>query len=160
MTTSEWISVLALIISSGGFAIQARNWFFASPRLHLSLMADAIVIPDDGEGPRASLTVINRGAVATRITHMLVYCYEDCWNKFRRKPILCGVVNSPMVPSDLEVNGTWSGQVLYNAELTKWREEGLAYVGVIASHSDKQYLVRIPKRKPNDVVLNKKVASG
>ena len=61
MTTSEWISVLALSISSAGFALQARNWFMSGPRLSLSVMADAITIPDDGGGDRLALTVINRG---------------------------------------------------------------------------------------------------
>jgi hypothetical protein len=52
MTISEWVSVLALIISSGGFALQARSWLMSGPRLHLSVMGDAMSFPDDGQGVR------------------------------------------------------------------------------------------------------------
>ena len=77
MTASEWCSVLALIISSGGFALQYRNWFMSGPRLRISIMGDAMVIPDDGEGPRAAITVINRGTEPTVITHMVVYAFAS-----------------------------------------------------------------------------------
>jgi hypothetical protein len=40
MTTSEWISVIAFAISSGGFALQARNW--------LASKAQKIYIPKLG----------------------------------------------------------------------------------------------------------------
>lgn len=65
MNSSEWIAVIALIISTDGFAINLRNWFMSGPRLHLSVMADAVVIPDDGQGDRVGLTVVNRGTTAT-----------------------------------------------------------------------------------------------
>ena len=97
MTTAEWISVIALIISSGGFAIQARSWILSGPRLHLSIIADAMLIPDDGEGPRAALTVINRGTAPTMLTHMVVYLYRSRWRRFRNKSYLAGVVNSDRI---------------------------------------------------------------
>ena len=93
MTTSEWISVIALIISSGGFAINLRNWFMNGPQLHLSVMADAIVFPDDGQGDRVGLTVINRGTTSTMLTHMVVYSFPSLWRRWRFKAELTGLVN-------------------------------------------------------------------
>ena len=71
MTTSEWLSVIALIISTGGFAINLRNWLASGLKLRLSIMADARSVPDDGLGPRCALIVINRGTTPTMLTHMV-----------------------------------------------------------------------------------------
>src|SRR5438445_13406776 len=98
MTTSEWLSTLALIISSGGFALQARNWWLNGPQLHLSVMGEAIVIPDDGRGTRANLTVINRGVAPTILTHMVVFAYKSWWHRLRNEPEMTGVVNNPHIP--------------------------------------------------------------
>jgi hypothetical protein len=55
MTTPEWLSTLALIISSGGFSLQARSWWLSGPRLHLSVMGDAIAFPAFATTPEQSL---------------------------------------------------------------------------------------------------------
>jgi hypothetical protein len=73
MKTSDWLSIIALVISSGGLAIQLRNWVMSKPRLHLSVIAEAMCFPDDGRGDRAALSVINRGGGTTILTHMIVY---------------------------------------------------------------------------------------
>ena len=147
MTTSEWLSTIALIISTGGFAIQARNWFFASPRLHLSVMSDAVVFPDDKRGPRMALTVINRGAAPTMLTHMIVFVYDNWWTWARDKPSSTGVINSPHIPAKLEVNGTWNGWALWNDELKRDRPHKRIYVGVYSAHRKKRYLVRVPEAR-------------
>ena len=146
MTTAEWISVIALIISSGGFAIQARSWILSGPRLHLSIIADAMLIPDE-EGPRAALTVINRGTAPTMLTHMVVYLYRSRWRRFRNKSYLAGVVNSDRIPSKVDINGTWNGLMAYNDKTIEGRKQGHLYIGVIASHANGSYLVRVPPAK-------------
>jgi hypothetical protein len=117
MTTSEWISIIALIISSGGFAIQARNWFFGKARLHLSVMADAVFFPSNDKKPRLALTVINRGGDPTMITHMVSYAYSSWWHKLRNSSHHKSIVSCPNIPYRLEVNGNWLGQMLYDNEL-------------------------------------------
>jgi hypothetical protein len=114
MTTSEWLSTLGLIISSGGFALQSRNWWMNGPRLHLSVMGEAIVMPDDGRGTRANLTVINRGTAPTILTHMVVFTYKSWWHRLRDKPEMTGIVNNPHIPTKLDVNATWMGQLFYD----------------------------------------------
>jgi hypothetical protein len=160
MTTSEWISVLALSISSGGFALQARNWFMNGPRLHLSVIAEAISMPDDGKGERVALTVINRGTDPTMLTHMIAFIYGSPWQKFRDKPIQAGIVNSPEIPSKLDTNGVWMGMMAYNEKLTAARGKGQLYVGVISSHSNKKFFIHVPPPKKQDPNLKKKIASA
>jgi hypothetical protein len=104
MTTSEWISVIALIISTGAFSLQARSWLASGPRLRLHLMADAISIPRVDNDPKLALFVINRGDTPTTITHMVLYSYRSRWAKFRRKNTWAAVVNAPNVPAEVGVH--------------------------------------------------------
>src|SRR4051794_32461323 len=53
-------------------SIQLRNWAMSKPQLHLSVMPEALMFPDDGLGTRLALTVFNRGGGPTIITHMTV----------------------------------------------------------------------------------------
>jgi hypothetical protein len=160
MNVSEWISVLALGISSGGFALQARNWFMSGPRLHLSVIGEAISIPDDGLGTRVALTVINRGGEPTMLTNMVAYIYSSKWKRFRRRSDSAGVVNSPRIPAKLEINGTWMGMMSYNDKLMAACAKGHLYVGVVSSHSSKDFLILVPPPKKRDPALSKTIASG
>jgi hypothetical protein len=154
VTTSEWISVLALMISSGGFALQARNWWTSAPRLHLSIMGDAIIIPDDHLGDRLALTVINRGPAPTVLTHMVVFAYASLWKRFRKKPGMTGVVSATHIPFKLDTNATWTGFMLYNSETNDHRTKGHLYVGVIAAHRERPYLIRVPPPKQSTAPTN------
>lgn len=160
MTTSEWISVLALSISSAGFALQARNWFMSGPRLSLSVMADAITIPDDGGGDRLALTVINRGTDPTVLTNMIAYVYSTRWRKFRDKADQAGIVNAPSIPFKLDTNGRWMSMMTYNEKLSAARAKGHLYVGVVSSHSDGHFLINVPPPKKADPVLKNRIASS
>jgi hypothetical protein len=159
MTYSDWLAVIALIISSGGFAINLRNWFMSGPQLHLSIMADAISVPDDSKGPHLTLIVKNRGTTATMLTHMVVYSYPSWWAKWRKREVLCGLVNSPAIPFELDVNKQWMGSMLYDAETNKYRVKGQLYVGVISAHSNKNYLIKVPPKSAKNVPT-KEVAKG
>jgi hypothetical protein len=160
MNTSEWLSVIALVISSGGFAINLRNWLATGPKLRLSIMADARSIPDDGLGPRCALIVINRGTTPTMLTHMVLYGYPSRWAAWRRRgATLSAVVSAPTIPFHLDVNKTWMGFSLHNAESDDYRAKGQLYVGVISAHSDKNYLIKIPPKTSKNVPT-KRVAGG
>jgi hypothetical protein len=149
MTTSEWISVIALIISSGAFSLQARSWLASGPKLRLSLMADAISYPRVDNHPKLALFVINRGDTPTMITHMVLYSYRSRWAKFRRKNTWAAVVNSTNVPAEVGVNKQWTGIAFYEKDLPEARAKGHLYLGVIASHSNREFLIKVPPRKPD-----------
>lgn len=159
MTTVEWISVIALIIATGGFAINLYNWFFSGPRVGLSVMPEAIVIPDDGKGTRLNLTVYNRGTAPTMLTHFVAFVYPSRWAKFRKRSAHAGIINSPGIPSRLDINTYWMGQMFYRKELTEARDKGHLYVGVIASHRSKSYLIRVPTPKQIEAP-KEQIASG
>jgi len=159
MTIPEWLSVIAIVISSGGLSLQIRNWVMSKPQLHLSVMGEALSFPDDGKGTRAALTVINRGGGPTMVTHMVAFTYSNRWKRLRRKPSMTGIVNSPHIPAKLEVNATWMGMMFYTDDLRQKMQDGQLYVGVIASHSDKTYLIRVPPPKKSKAPT-KSIAKG
>jgi hypothetical protein len=149
MTTSEWISVIALVISTGAFSLQARSWLASGPRLRLHLMADAISFPRVDNDPKLALFVINRGDTPTTITHMVLYSYRSRWAKFRRKTTWEALVHTPNVPAEVGVNKQWTGIALYEKDMPEARAKGHLYVGVIASHSNRDFLIKVPPRKPD-----------
>ncbi len=143
MTTSDFIAVLALVISSGGLFIQIRSWMTSKPRLLLSTMAEAESVPKDGKGTRAVVTVTNRGSVPTMLTHMVAYTYDNRWKYWRGKPSIMGIVTSTDIPAKLEPNAYWLGQMSYTPELRQTMKQGKLYLGVIATHSNKIFLARV-----------------
>jgi len=155
MTIPEWLSVIAIVISSGGLFIQVRNWATSKPRLVLSVMAEALAFPDDGKGTRAALTVVNRGNAPTEITHMVGFIYDSWWKKARNKPSFSGIVTSTSVPSRIEPFGRWFGQMNYDDKLRNAMKDGKLYLGVHASHSDKLFLVKVVPPKAKNLPKNK-----
>jgi hypothetical protein len=156
MTASDWIAVIALIISSGALALEIRRWFESQPRLHLSVMGDAITFPDDDGKPKLVLSVINRGGVPTMLTHMVAFTYRSHWARLRGKTDITGLVNSDRIPAELGVNKTWLGTMYYDENTTAARLKGLLYVGVIASHKSGEVLIRVPLKRE---VPGEKIAS-
>jgi hypothetical protein len=157
MTTSEWISVIALMISSGGFALQPRSWLMSGPHLHLSVIADALTIPDDGQGSRLALIVINRRDEPTMLTHMVAFVYPSRWAKLRKKAAYAGIVNATNIPHKLDINATWIGQMMCSdlTEVVVARKDGTLYVGVITSHKDGMQLINVPPPKKERLLTNK-----
>jgi hypothetical protein len=84
-TTSEWISVIALVISSGAFSLQARSWLASGPRLRLSLMADALTFPRVDNDPKL-------GAARRLSRQPRVHCKRGGEYRKRKNP------NSPFEP--------------------------------------------------------------
>ncbi|MFB2563466.1 hypothetical protein [Rhizobium sp. IMFF44] len=150
MKVTDWVAIIALIISTAAFVLQLKRWFDEGPKLRLSLMADAIFVPMDDKRPKLVLTVINRGSAPTLITHMIAFTFDSRWKRLLNKPSMTGVVNSTLqrVPSEIGVNQTFMGSMVYDEKLTKARAEGRLYVGVIASHSNKNFLIKVPMEKP------------
>ena len=143
MKITDWIAIIALVISSGGLFIQIRNWFASKPRLFLSVMPEALSIPDDGRGTRIVLTVTNRGGAPTMLTHMVAFTYENWWRRWRNKPNGSFIVKADSIPARVEPFGIWVGQAIYTNELRQKMKEGKLYVGVKGSRSDKIYRARV-----------------
>ena len=148
MTVTDWLAVIAIVVSAGAFALEVRRWVESGPRLNLRMMADAVEVPSIDDAPKLALFVTNRGSEPTTITHMVVYEYVSWLARLRRKCTFQAVVNTHNVPSEVGVNRQWMGQMRYNERLAAAREAGHLYVGVIASHSERTYLLKVPPHSP------------
>jgi hypothetical protein len=75
MTTPEWISVIALTISTGGFVLQARSWLISGPRLRLSIVADAVSVPSDDKKGSVALVplVLARVDTLESLSHVIIF---------------------------------------------------------------------------------------
>ena len=147
MTTTDFIATLALVIAAGTFALQMKQWFDSGPKIHLSVMGDAVQFPDDDGRPKLALTVTNRGNEPTQITHVIVFKYRSWFERWRRKPYFTAVVNAPGIPMLLDARRYWLGFVYYDEKLSAARVAGEAYVGIYATHSNREFLTKVPPRK-------------
>lgn len=147
MTFTDFIATLALVIAAGTFALQVKQWFDSGPRIHLSVMGDAVQFPDDDDRPKLALTVTNRGNEPTQITHVIVFKYHSWLNKWRRKPYFTAIVNSPGIPMLLEARRYWIGIIYYDEALSSARAAGEVYVGIYATHNNREFLIKVPPKK-------------
>lgn len=147
MTATDLIAILALVIAAATFALQVKQWFDSGPKLHLSVMADAVMFPSDDGRPKLALTVTNRGNEPTQITHMIVFSYQSRWKKLQRKSDTSGIVNSPSIPHFLEAKRYWMGTMYYDDKTSAARAKGNLYVGIYATHSEREMLIRVRPKK-------------
>jgi hypothetical protein len=124
MGVSDWLAIIAIIVSVGALSLEVRRWVESGPRLHLHMMADAIEIPAGDKTPKLALFVTNRGSEPTTITHMVVFEYPSRWARLRQKSTKQGVVNSPNVPAEVGVNRQWMGKMLYEDDFLAARAAG------------------------------------
>jgi hypothetical protein len=153
MTTSDYIAILAIILSAGAFSLELRRWLETRPRLVLSVVPDAVILPDNDGRQRLALFVINRGTVPTQLTSFVVYFYRSKWHRALRKPSLSAVVNpesedmSSQIPTFLGTNEKWTGLLCYDQRTIQARDRKQLFVGVFASHSDMPMLIRVPRSR-------------
>ncbi|MGO7605530.1 hypothetical protein ACC718_19695 [Rhizobium ruizarguesonis] len=152
MKITDWIAILALVISTAGFMLQYLRWLDEGPKLRLSVMADAVSYPIDDKKAKLALTVINRGTAPTLITHMIAFTYDNRWKRLLRRPTMTGIVNSTLqpIPHTLGVNETFMGMMVYDDKLMNARNRRQLYVGVISSHSNRHFLIQVPPSKPQE----------
>ena len=155
MHASDIIAALALAVAAASFALSYLQWFGASPRLFITVMADAVLVPDPHPGPKLVVYVTNRGGTPTTITHCVVFLYHSWFHRLvLRKPYMTAIIPNPSanpmapgIPARVGVNEYWNGVIFYRNELPEARAKGHLYVGVIASHSRRNFLKRVPRKK-------------
>lgn len=158
VTVTDIVAVLALVISGGAFALEIRRWVESGPRLYLSIMADAVEFPEDDGKPKLALTVINRGSQPTEITHYIVFAFKTPLHRFLRKSYISGIVKGrsnldvhSQIPFKLDIAGRWLGMAYYSDDMVAAREKRQLYVGVVASHSSKNFLRRVPRAPKKEI---------
>lgn len=128
----------------------------SGPKLKLAIMEDALFMPHDDNTPKLALTVTNRGDAPTTVTNMIMFTYGNWWNRLRRKPTMTAIANPrsvgnpSQIPTEIQVNRSWTGIMHYGENGEELRENELTFVGVFASHRDHEYLIHVrPKSKIN-----------
>lgn len=155
MDVSILIASLALAVSASALALEIRRWVESGPNLYISIMSDAQVVPGDDGKPKMLISVTNRGATPTMITHCVLFIYRTPLHRIAGKSMWQGIVPRPQtnmgagqqLPYRLEVNDTWQGVAYYDDNVMKARRRGRLYAGVCASHRDGTFLKRVPKKK-------------
>ena len=97
-----------------------------------------------------ALRVINQATEPTMLALMVGFTFSSRWRRLRRNPDEAGIVGSPDIPAKLEINGAWMGTMTYDEKLLGAPAKGHLYVGVVASHSNRDFLIRVPPPKKND----------
>ena len=155
METSDTIAIVALITASAAFGLEVRRWFEAGVRLRLSVIPDALMIPNTDDKKRLCLTVINRGLAPTTISHFIALGYKTPFHRFLKKGYLNANVNQDAgaepLPKHLAANTSWLGVLVYTPQIEEIRSKGQLYVGVVGHHRDKMYLKKVPKPKKERV---------
>lgn len=64
--------------------------------------------------------------------------------QYRGEPYFTAVLNSRNIPLMLEARKYWIETMYYNEKTTQLRKAGEFYVGVIATHRDREYLIAVP----------------
>jgi hypothetical protein len=90
---------------------------------------------------------------------MIAFAYKSRWQRLRRKPTMTAVVNAPNIPSELKPSNYWMGFMVYNDEATEMRKQRTLYAGVIASHADHNFLIRVPPPRDSKVPKDRMASS-
>ena len=157
MTVTDWTAIVALAFSAAALALEVRRWFESRPRLRLSVMGDALLMPGDDGKARSALFVVNRGSVPTVLNTMLVFRFKTAWHRFRRRPLMAAVVLNPgsNLPYELGTNKSWTGMLEHTDETKEARALGQLYLGVAATHSSRQFFVRVPPTRKKAATVEK-----
>lgn len=158
------VSALSFCVAFSAFALELRRWFNEGVRLSMSVMADAIFVESGSKDKKKylAITVTNRGDTATTITHMVLYNYPSrlaVWIPKRPRVMVrllkksqpaTFIVNTTAMPIPyvLEPGRNWHGMAAHTPELEAMIKAGRLFVGVIGSHSDKPWLMRVRRWTP------------
>lgn len=146
MDFGNQIALVALLLSGFALALEVRRWVESGVHLNMSILADAVGIPEDDGQPKLAVTVTNRGTTPTTITHFMAFAYRSVIHRVLKRSYFQGWIPSSNLPSEVDVNGLWHGIMYYDADLSDARTKGHLYIGIASSHSNRTYLKRVPPR--------------
>jgi hypothetical protein len=156
MKPETWVAIYAAVIGTSAFFLNVKAWWDSGPKLKLTVIANGVIIGSDGldEKDLVILNVTNRGGAPTVITNMILFEMNSCWQRWRTRPLKSYIIPNPQlkgypnnIPFDLEPAKKWTGVIRKRSDLIADIRTGNFYTGIYASHRDRPYLIRIPKRK-------------
>jgi hypothetical protein len=158
LTASEvaawWGASVATIV----FAWDVYKWRRSSAKLKVSPQPNMTtfgpVDPRVAGRTFVALEVVNVGARATTITHLVGFHYNSIWKRMRRKASTnFVVVNNAFdrqLPCELQPGARWMGAFEQNEDLQRMGGTGYLYCGVIHATAKRPVLsrVRITRHAP------------
>jgi hypothetical protein len=157
MKPETLVAIYGAVIGTSALLLNLRMWFDSGVKLNLNLIPDGVTLggsPEFEERDLVLLTVTNRGDAPTVITNMVLFEMTWAWRRWRMRPSKSYVIPNPQlkgyppnVPADLQPSKSWRGAIRKRPDMGINLHDGRHYTGVYASHRDRPYLVRIPKKK-------------
>ena len=158
LTWEACAAIYAAIVATGALFLEVRRWFESGPSLRLKLMTEASLLSGGMKDPRdfLFLWVTNTGAAPTTITHMVLLQYGNFIKRWRDRPYASAFVPMPQItggpglPALLEPGAIWTGAAEYDDGLREMVNSGHLYVGVACSHSDRNFLRKVPVKRAQE----------
>ena len=152
---ASWVAVYAAIVATGALFLEIRRWFESGPRLRLTFMVDAEMLPRGDDNSYIVVTVAHRGSAPTTLTHFVLVTYPSVAKRLRRRPERQMYVPQPSTaqpaPHLLEPGAHWIGMAIQEKELEPFIDAGTLWAEVYATHADRPARIRLKRRpRPED----------
>lgn len=159
MTTNEkWtlaIAIYGAVVATMVFGWDVLKWLATGPRLKVSVTAGMVEVEGHSVRPgrRVVCIVVNRGDMATTITHLAGYRYSKPWHRHvpwirREEFFIKGPLGSQPLPYVLQPGQQWMGLANQTDAMLDQIRTGALFLGVEHSHSDTGIYKRVRAPKP------------
>lgn len=116
----------------------------------VTCVPNMIFMPSPDKNTYVNITVTNKGNTQTTITHCVMFCWENKWDKFFNKNKKSFIVNEKSLPRIIQPGEQWMGQAIQDEDLEDMAQSGLLYMGIIHSMGRKEILNRIKITKKEE----------
>ena len=142
-----WGASIATIV----LAWDVYKWKHSAAKIKLSASPNMTMLgaadPQLAGTTFVSLEVVNIGARATTITHLVGFHYSNNWMRMRRKADTSFVVMNnafdKQLPFELQPGARWMGGFEQNKDLEKMGNSGYLCLGVIHATAKRPVLTRV-----------------
>jgi hypothetical protein len=148
------VAIYAACVATMVFCWNIYVWRNSGPRLKVSASMNMLIIGGSSVEESKTFLIVratNIGAKKTTITNVLIYAYDNIWQRIRKRPSFCAVFNGVggpyPIPYVLDVGYNFSGQA-DQAELVDRIRDTYFYAGVQHSFAEKPVMVRVRYSKP------------
>lgn len=151
MTLTTGIALYAAVVSTVSLTLSARKWLITGPRLTLTVISRAKLFGGAAKNDNEylTLTVTNRGDLATTLTTMAVFQYRSRLHRWRRKSFWAAIVPNPGVtggpgaPYLIASGDRWMGMAKYDDGLLALAKSGKLFVAIHATHSNRPLVRKV-----------------
>lgn len=136
------VATYAAILSSAIAILEWIKWKGKNAVI-LRCNSNMILMPSSDRNKYIIATVTNTGEAQTTITHFLAYYWSSKIDKLLNRGKKAFIINARDVPAIIQPGQQWTGQVIQCQEMEKMAKNGLLYIGIIHSMSEKEVIQRV-----------------